>query len=132
MKTFRVGLAVVLGMFVIGCSGTTDPASKLSIGTYSYSASVPFFKSDGSLGTSTFAGTLTLTYVSADSIAGTFQANNLKPATALGFKNQDAYLLYAYTTPWVDVVAHRIRPDLGCTAKYVGNDPTGTCTLTRQ
>jgi hypothetical protein len=130
--------AIGCALSLSACSNSTAPQA-LTVGAYSYTSSLPFFKSDGSLGTSHFVGTLTLGYVSKDSIAGTWQVagtefntTSFRSDSGLGFKNADAYVLDAFTTPDRLTIAHRIRPDLGCTAKYIGPDPYGTCTLTKQ
>jgi hypothetical protein len=126
MKRFLL----VLFASLLGCGGdSTAPPPALAVGVYDYTATVPFFKSDGSLGTSSYSGTLTLTYAAADSIAGTFQASGLRTDTGLGFRNGDAYVLYGFSSTFTATLAHRIRPDLGCTVKFVGPDPNGTCTL---
>lgn len=130
MKRLLSLLGLVMLASACGGSGSTDPGTQaLTVGVYNYSASVPFFKSDGSLGTSNFSGTLTLTSVTAASIAGTFQVTGYRSDTSLGGKNGDAYLLYGYTSAFTSTLAHRIRPDMGCTVRYVGPDPDGTCTL---
>lgn len=123
--------AVACAMTLSACSNSTAP-SALTVGTYSYSSSIPFLKSDGSLGSQSFSGTLTLTYVAADSIAGAFQVSGFQSATTLGFKNKDAYLLYNKTAAGNSLIGHRIRPDLGCTAQFIPSSVTGTCTLTKQ
>ena len=113
-----------------GGSGSTDPGTQaLTVGVYNYSASVPFFKGDGSPGTSSYSGTLTLSSVTATSIAGTFQVAGYRSDTSLGGKNGDAYVLYGYTSAFMSTLSHRIRPDRGCMVRYVGPDPDGTCTL---
>lgn len=125
-------LLCLLALFLVACGGgddSTGPSTALKAGVYDYSAQIPFFKSDGSLGTSSYSGTLTLTYATADSIAGTFQVTGYRSDTRLGFKNADAYVLYAFTTPSTGTIAHRIRPDLGCTAGKVPITVNGTCTL---
>jgi hypothetical protein len=116
---------------LLACSGSTSaPEPVLQTGAYSYSAAVPFVRSDGSIGTSNYAGTLTVMYAAADSIAGTFAVPGYRPETKLGFRNGDAYVLYAYTTGGV-TLAHRIAPSLACTVKYIGPDPSGTCRISR-
>lgn len=135
MKRFVI---VVAAYVALACSDSTGPHA-LTVGVYAYTSTVPFLKSDGSLGTSHFAGTLTLNYVAADSIAGTwnitetaFSSRAINGPATLGFWNKDAYVLYARLTPGFDTIGHRIRPDLGCVVRYIPSGVEGTCTLTKQ
>jgi hypothetical protein len=134
MRSRLLPIVVAASIAIAGaaaCSSSTAPPA-LTVGVYNYSSSVPFLKSVGSLGTSAFGGTRTLTYVAAESIAGTFQVSGFESSTTLGFKQADAYLLYNKTTSGSSTLGHRIRPDLGCTVRYIPSSVEGTCTLTKQ
>lgn len=122
---------LTIALAVVACGGSSDSTgpTSLKVGVYNYAGNAPFLKSDGSVGTTSFSGTLTLTYATSDSIAGTFQVARMRSDTKLGFRNGDAYVLYGFETGSGAAIVHRIKPDLGCTVKYVGSGPDGTCTL---
>lgn len=137
----RAVLALVLAV-AFGCSGGNDeptaPTQALRVGTYNYSATLPWWKNDGTLGQSHYSGTLTLNHVSNDSIGGTwnvvqtgFSAPRYEAAPRLGHWSANVYLLWAAVTSR-QTVAHQIGKDLSCTAKFIGNDPQGSCTLSPQ
>ena len=112
----------------IACGGTGATASSsLTTGTYQYTSTV-----GGPNGGIPWQGTLEITYATSDSIAAiwhvTSQYAAFDPKAGLGFRNGDAYVLYAYAVN--TTFAHRIRPDLSCSVNEVlGN--AGTCSLSR-
>jgi len=131
----RISRFVALTLTVAsGCSESSGPKVSLAVGRYAYTSNVPRFVNDVRVEQS-YAGFLTITFVSPDSIVGTWEVPGFRTDARLGWKHEDAYSLYSYTsppTPPLGMILHRIRPDLGCTARNLGLNPGGTCTLTKQ
>src|SRR5213075_2296684 len=72
------------------CGDSASPAPvSPPLGRYAYQ-----FSAQGL----TASGTMVLTYASPDSIAGHFEVPAYQPAMKLGFKNTDAYVVYALVT----------------------------------
>lgn len=112
-------LAIFAALLLGACSSSTEStASRVpKLGRYAYSG----YGGD-------ISGTLTLTYASADSVAGRWAVNGsngpfYQPEVALGMWNLDAYVLYAKGAQATSVTyAHRIWRDgnaMQCTAKIV-------------
>lgn len=113
----RKGLMILLATLALACGDSTGPEARtLRIGRYSY------IGMDGAI-----QGTLTVTYASADSIAGAWAVNDATGAffradARLGTWNADAFVLYAYNARFTQTYSHRIwRTDAGtrCDAKLV-------------
>ena len=110
-------LLTVCALALVACGDSTGPTSHaLRVGRYSYSAY------GGSI-----AGTLRITYATADSVAGAWDVRSpdgqafYEPPVSLGFWNQDAYVLYAKGAQAAAVTyTHRVWRDgeaTACTAK---------------
>jgi hypothetical protein len=112
---------LILLILIAACGGgTTEPAPTLQARSYAYSSTVE--------GT-TRTGALVVTYATADSIAGSWAVSSFQQRAGLGFRNGDAYVLYAYSAINAKVYAHRIRPDGTCTIQLVGSSYTGECSI---
>lgn len=126
-----VASLVLICFCVAACGGTNAVAASgsatLQVGAYAYSATLPT-KPDGTAGSTSYSGTLNVTYVAADSIAGTWAVTGWQTAADLGLKNGDAYVLNGTTTAGA-VVAHRISSNLGCVVKFAIGTQFGTCIL---
>jgi hypothetical protein len=101
------------------CGDSTGPSSRtLSVGRYRYEA----YGGE-------YSGTLTLTYATADSVAGTWDVRDrqgrsmYQSAIGLGFYNVDAYVLYAKGAVATSLTyAHRIARNgdaITCSANIV-------------
>jgi hypothetical protein len=130
-------LACLAALALAACSdGGTDPApTPPALGRWAYTATVPTQTVGGSRAVT---ATLTLTYASADSIAGRWESTlYASQAAQLGFRNTDAYVLTADGRPGTGLVfvTHRLTGGgqaLGCSGihhRTDGNVPFA-CTLT--
>lgn len=113
----RKGLMILLATLALACGDPTGPEARtLRLGRYSY------IGMDGAI-----QGTLTVTYASADSIAGTWSVNDATGAffradAGLGTWNADAYVLYSYNARFTQTYSHRLSRNgdaVSCTAKLV-------------
>lgn len=110
------------------CGSSTEPTTRaLRLGRYTYTSIV---------GT----GTLTVTYATNDSVAGTWNVpsstGGMVGPVGLGFWNADAFVLYGEQRNTIGGVvfastqAHRVTRD-SCTVRTVASgEPTRPCTLT--
>lgn len=88
--------AAVLWVGASACGDSTGPQDRaLLTGRYAYTAT-------GTAVGGVLSGTLTITYSSADSVAGTWSVQNslvtFEPAVQLGKWNEDAFLVWAKGT----------------------------------
>lgn len=121
---------LLTGLLLAACGDSGGPADQgTRVGRYAYQ-----FSAQGL----TASGTMVLTYATADSIAGHFEVSAYTPEFSLGFKNQDAYVVYAHPTAG-GLAQHRMRPEgseLVCEqAQYFvdfGDIRSGTCSTTYQ
>lgn len=130
-------LAPALLLALAACSGGTDTATPEppALGRWAYSATVPTQTVGGSR---SVTATLTLTYATADSVAGRWESTLYESQPAeLGFRNADAYVLTAdgRIGSGIVFVTHRLTGGgraLGCAGTHHradGNVPFA-CTLT--
>lgn len=127
-------IILLAAILLAACSSSTEVESHTPrLGQYTYTSTIA-----GS-------GTLTITYASADSIAGTWDTHRvgsevrLTGAGELGFWNQDAYVLYGLSRVTINNVeyttryAHRITPTgsgVTCTVQILLEPQTKqACTL---
>jgi len=132
----RAGL-LWLALALLGCGGDANgPDAVPALGGYSYQATLYIRANPTPV---TYDGTLTLTYASPDSIAGTWDVPGYQPAGRFGRRIDDTWELDARPTNDAAAVEHRINPDGTCAsvtyAWFQGElilRTTGSCTLTKQ
>jgi hypothetical protein len=123
-------------LVLLACGGDANgPESVPALGSYSYQATL-YVRTPAPVN---FSGTLTLTYASADSIAGVWDVPGYQPAGRFGRRMDDQWELDARPTNDVAAVEHRINPDGTCAsvtyAWFQGEliiRTTGSCTLTKE
>jgi hypothetical protein len=111
--------------FLIGCGGdSTAPLERGQMPTGRYSYTVP--------SKAQFTGTLTLTYATPNSIAGTWAVPGYQPRSQRGGWHSDTYILYAMKVGSTDNSythnVHRTGDSYSC--KVTGSEFVSTpCTL---